>query len=287
MARGGSGLGAPPVRCGSWADCPWTGGARFTSYASTRRCSCSGRVRQVCTSWVSSTGTTSTWLLPSPRRSVTCSNGLSAEPRKARTTMPPDAAQDLGEGAVSQPIALVVLLALAAVAPFLFMSLTAFVKISTVLQITRGALGAQNIPSNTVILALAAALSVVAMAPVGSNIMDRAGPLFEANGPQATSDFVADLIQATREPMRGFLRSNASERERSRFFELARGSYPAAERERVGQDDLTVVIPAFVVTELIEAFALGFAIYLPFLVIDLVVANVLLSLGMQMMSPTQ
>ena len=192
-----------------------------------------------------------------------------------------------GDGAVSQPIALVVLLALAALAPFLFMSLTAFVKISTVLQITRGALGAQNIPSNTVILALAAALSVVAMAPVGSNIMDRAGPLFEAEGPQATSDFVAELLQATREPMRGFLKRNASERERARFFELARGSYPPDERQRVGKDDLTVVIPAFVVTELIEAFALGFAIYLPFLVIDLVVANVLLSLGMQMMSPTQ
>ena len=201
--------------------------------------------------------------------------------------MPPSQAQAQGEGAVSQPIALVVLLALAALAPFLFMSLTAFVKISTVLQITRGALGAQNIPSNTVILALAAALSVVAMAPVGSNIMDRAGPLFEADGPQATSDFVADLLQATREPMRGFLKRNASERERARFFELARGSYPSTERERVGRDDLTVVIPAFVVTELIEAFALGFAIYLPFLVIDLVVANVLLSLGMQMMSPTQ
>ena len=196
-------------------------------------------------------------------------------------------AQELGPAALSQPIVLVLLLALAALAPFLFMSLTAFVKISTVLQITRGALGAQNIPSNTVILALAAALTVVTMAPVGSKIMDRTGPLFEVDGPQATSDFVADLIQATREPMRGFLKNNASERERSRFFELARGSYPPAQADAVGRDDLTVVIPAFVVTELIEAFALGFAIYLPFLVIDLVVANVLLSLGMQMMSPTQ
>ena len=126
-------------------------------------------------------------------------------------------AQELGPAALSQPIVLVLLLALAALAPFLFMSLTAFVKISTVLQITRGALGAQNIPSNTVILALAAALTVVTMAPVGSKIMERTGPLFEADGPQATSDFVADLIQATREPLRGFLKSNASERERSRF----------------------------------------------------------------------
>ena len=196
-------------------------------------------------------------------------------------------AQQLGDGVLSQPIVLVVLLALAALAPFLFMSLTAFVKISTVLQITRGALGAQNIPSNTVILALAAALTVLAMAPVGSKVVEGARPLFEADEPRATSDFVADLVQAAREPMRAFLKGNASERERTRFFELARGSYPPGEEQSVGRDDLTVVIPAFVVTELIEAFALGFAIYLPFLVIDLVVANVLLSLGMQMMSPTQ
>src|SRR5690606_18130039 len=118
-------------------------------------------------------------------------------------------------------------------------------------------------------------------------IMERAQPLFEADGPRATSDFVAEMIEATREPLRAFLKGNASERERTRFFELARGSYPPGEADHVGRDDLTVVIPAFVVTELIEAFALGFAIYLPFLVIDLVVANVLLSLGMQMMSPTQ
>ncbi len=202
-------------------------------------------------------------------------------------SVPAVSAQELGGAGLSQPIVLVLLLALAALAPFLFMSLTAFVKISTVLQITRGALGAQNIPSNTVILALAAALTVLTMAPVGSRIMDRAQPLFDADGPQATSDFVAKMIQATREPMRAFLKGNASERERARFFELARGSYPPGEADAVGRDDLTVVIPAFVVTELIESFALGFAIYLPFLVIDLVVANVLLSLGMQMMSPTQ
>lgn len=197
------------------------------------------------------------------------------------------AAQDLGADSLSQPLVLVVLLALAALAPFLFMSLTAFVKISTVLQITRGAIGAQNIPSSTVIMALAAALTVVAMAPVGTKIMDRAEPLFTEGGAKATSEFVGGLMSAAREPLRGFLKANASQRERTRFFELARQSHAPADRDGVGRDDLSIVIPAFVVTELVEAFALGFAIYLPFLVIDLVVANVLLSLGMQMMSPTQ
>ena len=69
--------------------------------------------------------------------------------------------------------------------------------------------------------------------------------------------------------------------------EIARAARPRAERAKVGRDDLVIVIPAVVVTELLEAFALGFAIYLPFLIIDLVVSNVLLALGMQMMSPTQ
>ncbi len=196
-------------------------------------------------------------------------------------------AQDPANQVLSQPIVLVVALAFAALAPFLFMSLTAFVKISTVLQIARGAIGAQNIPSNTVVMALAGALTILAMAPVGSRIMDRAEPLFGAEGPRATSDFIGGMLAAAREPMRAFLKANASERERARFYQLAQKSYAPQDREGLGRDDLPVVIPAFVVTELIEAFALGFAIYLPFLVIDLVVANVLLSLGMQMMSPTQ
>jgi type III secretion protein R len=87
--------------------------------------------------------------------------------------------------------------------------------------------------------------------------------------------------------MRDFLRNNASDAERARFLDVARSARPAAERASVGEGDLTVLVPAFVVTELTEAFGIGFLLYLPFLVIDLVVSNVLLALGMQMMSPTQ
>ncbi len=94
-------------------------------------------------------------------------------------------------------------------------------------------------------------------------------------------------IDAVREPMRDFLHANASEVERARFLDVARTSRTPEERAAVGADDLTVLVPAFVVTELTEAFAIGFLVFLPFLVIDLVVSNVLLALGMQMMSPTQ
>ena len=198
----------------------------------------------------------------------------------------PSAASGVDE-AFMRPMTLVVVLALAALLPFAFMTLTAFVKISTVLQIVRGAIGAQNIPSSTVIMALAGALTLLAMAPVGTRIEARARPLFEPGAERDTSTWVIALTEATREPIRDFLRANASSRERVRFFEIARAARPVAERESVGKDDFVILVPAFVVSELIAAFALGFALYLPFLVIDLVVSNVLLALGMQMMNPTQ
>lgn len=187
----------------------------------------------------------------------------------------------------SRPIVLVFALALLALLPFAFMTLTSFVKISTVLQIVRGAIGAQNIPSNTVVIALAGALTLLAMAPVGSRIASRLEPVLDDATLDSTTALVTGVLGATGDPMRAFLRANASERERNRFFEIAKSARPPEERDRVTREDLTVVVPAFVVTELIEAFALGFAIYLPFLVIDLVVSNVLLALGMQMMNPSQ
>jgi type III secretion protein R len=188
---------------------------------------------------------------------------------------------------LARPITLILAIGLATLLPFAFMTLTAFVKISTVLQIVRGAIGAQSVPTNTVVMAFAGALTVLAMAPVGSRIAERAGPLLEPTAERETASWVLGMVDATREPLRAFLRANASDRERSRFFEIARAARPEPERAQVGRDDLVVLVPSFVVTELLEAFALGFALYLPFLVIDLVVSNVLLALGMQMMSPNQ
>jgi type III secretion protein R len=188
---------------------------------------------------------------------------------------------------LSRPVVLVVALAIVSLLPFAFMTVTAFVKIATVLQIVRSAIGAQGVPSGTVIMALAAALALVAMAPVGDKIAARAAPLFAAKETPDTVTFVRSGVEAVREPMRDFLKANASETERARFLDVARNARPEADRARVAADDLTVIVPAFVVTELGEAFAVGFLIYLPFLVIDLVVSNVLLALGMQMMSPTQ
>jgi type III secretion protein R len=156
-----------------------------------------------------------------------------------------------------------------------------------VLQIVRSAIGAQSVPSSTVVMALAGALTVLAMAPVGQRIVDRATPLFAGKETPDTVALVRGGIDAVREPLREFLRANASDREKARFLTVARDARAEADRAAVHESDLTILAPAFVVTELTEAFAIGFVIFLPFLVLDLVVANVLLALGMQMLNPTQ
>jgi type III secretion protein R len=125
------------------------------------------------------------------------------------------------------------------------------------------------------------------MAPVGTRIMERAEPILREPAAEPSTTLVLRLAEAVRDPLQNFLKANASERERLRFFEVAKRARPEAERDQVGAEDFVVLAPAFVITELAEAFAIGFAIYLPLLVIDLVVANVLLALGMQMMTPTQ
>jgi type III secretion protein R len=188
---------------------------------------------------------------------------------------------------LAHPIVLVVALALVSLLPFAFMTVTAFVKIGTVLQIVRSAIGAQNVPSGTVTMALAGALTLIAMAPVGDKIMVRLSPILAGKDSSNTTALVRDGVDAVRVPMRDFLYANSTRSERARFVDVARKARPEAQRADVHDDDPTVIVPAFVVTELGEAFAIGFLIYLPFLVIDLVVSNVLLALGMQMMSPTQ
>lgn len=188
---------------------------------------------------------------------------------------------------LNRPLALVVALALVGLLPFLFMTLTSFVKISTVLHIARSALGAPDVPSSTVVVALAGALTLLAMAPLGNLVADRVTPLLEPRPAETATAWVHDAVVAVREPLRGFLRANASPDHVRRFYELAKKNRSPADRASLSDGDLSVVIPAFLVTELMEAFALGFAIFLPFLVVDLVVANVLTALGMQALSPTQ
>lgn len=185
---------------------------------------------------------------------------------------------------LGRPLSLVLMFSLIGLLPFAFMALTSFVKIATVLQIVRGAIGAQSVPSSSVVLALGAALTLIAMAPVGTRIAERLEPVLVRAAPEPAA-VIPEAVDAVREPLRSFLAANASAKEKARFLALVRQRQ--APGSELAETDLRVVIPAFLVTELLEAFTLGFAIYLPFLVIDLVVANVLIGLGMQMLNPVQ
>lgn len=188
---------------------------------------------------------------------------------------------------LGRPIFLVVVLALLSLAPVVLMATTAFVKISTVLQIARNAIGAQNVPSNTVILALAAVLSAVAMAPVGSAIAARGAELVAHAGELDTPALVTRGVEAVGGPLRSFLDANATPKEKARFLALAKAARQGADAAGVREGDLAVIVPAFVVSELDRAFALGVAVFLPFLVLDLVVANVLVAAGLGSLSPSQ
>jgi type III secretion protein R len=181
------------------------------------------------------------------------------------------------------PLATALAFALVGLLPLAFVGLTAFAKVSTVLTIARTALGAHGIPSNVVVLALSAALSLVAMAPVGTAMAERAAPVLEQERPG--TDVLLRAADAAREPLVRFLRGNASTQEIERLHGLARSTYPVGQRDAVSRDDLIVLAPAFLITELIEAFMIGFAIFLPFLIVDFVVASVLAALGAQALGP--
>ena len=189
----------------------------------------------------------------------------------------------------SQPIVTLLALGALTLLPFFFMVATSFVKLSVVFSILRNALGTGQVPSGMIVSALAAMLTIYVMAPVGQEMIavtapavdriDREDPL---RGDSA--DAVFDAIDLGKEPLREFLVRNAGAHERRLFLELARESRgPDAD---VQPTDLLVVLPAFLITELAEAFQIGFLVFIPFLIIDMVVSNVLLALGMHMLSPT-
>lgn len=165
--------------------------------------------------------------------------------------------------------------------PFAVVLVTSFVKFAVVLAILRRALGGSAIPPAMVTGALALALALFVWAPVGDQVWAAAQPAL-AKG-DAASALAAGAKAA--EPVREFLWAHAPAKERASFLELQRRLRPEAERAGVGERDLLVLVPAFAVAELKAAFQIGFLIFLPFLVIELVVGTVLLSLGMGSLKP--
>lgn len=197
---------------------------------------------------------------------------------------------DGSDSFANKPLILMLALGALGLAPFVLLMVTSFVKISVVLSIVRSALGTQQIPPTQVITGLAVILTVYIMAPVGQAMFQAAdmGGVTQSEG-LLDAKTVDKLIQAAnraKEPLRDFLLKKITTKDRTLFYSLALKLRKVEDRASVGERDFLVLVPSFVVSELKEAFQIGFLLFVPFLVIDMVVANILLALGMQMLSPT-
>lgn len=190
----------------------------------------------------------------------------------------------------ANPLTTLVMLSLLSLLPFLLMMSSSFVKFSVVFSILRSALGLQQVPPPAVTMGLALIMSVYVMSPVAAKVYDSAEPLFtQSTGQDIVSpggaQTVLKLVERARDPVRDFLARHAHARERGLFHQMALRMGPPRWKESMKDDDLLVLVPAFTVSELKEAFMIGFLIFLPFLVIDMVVSNILLAMGMHMLSP--
>ncbi len=191
----------------------------------------------------------------------------------------------------SRPLAVLVLLVLLSLLPFLLLMLTSFVKIAVVISILRSAMGAAQVPPGQVVTGLSLLLTLFVMAPTGERIWESVEPVWSQ---QSQADLlsagglavVAQALAAGKAPVVQFLERHAQGRDKETFLALARRLRTPEAAAAVGVSDIMVLAPAFVVSELRRAFQMGFLIFVPFLVIDLVVASLLAALGLQLLSPS-
>lgn len=170
---------------------------------------------------------------------------------------------------------------LIALAPFFAVMVTSFTKIVVVLSLVRNALGLQQVPPNLVLNGLALILSLYVMYPTIQQMQAAAGP----NPAGQQTEQIFDTADRAKEPLRAFLIEHSDPGERDFFVRTQARVASKTNTQAAAPTDFIVVIPAFIVKELTTAFQIGFLLFLPFLVIDLVISNILLALGMMMLSP--
>lgn len=180
------------------------------------------------------------------------------------------------------PIALSITLALLALIPTVAIVCTSFLKISIVLSLVRNALGVQQVPPTIALYGLALILTAYIMTPVVRNIQDE---VMAVAGPGQTVSSTVSAVMKGSEPLREFIYKHSAPNQRTFFIDTAKDLWGEKLAAGLHEKDFMVLIPAFMVTELTEAFEIGFLLFLPFVVIDLIVSNILLAMGMMMVSP--
>ena len=189
----------------------------------------------------------------------------------------------------TDPFSLIVLLVGLSLLPFLAMIATSYLKIVVVISLIRNALGIQSIPPNMVVNALAMILTFDIMAPMVGESWTRLNEGLKDNKPEVL--YQTELAAQAAEPFREFLVEQTDEKQIAFFTRTAERLW--SKRDEAGNlmpavvepKSYFVLIPAFCVSELTRAFQIGFLVYLPFIAIDIIVSNILLAMGMMMVSP--
>lgn len=182
-------------------------------------------------------------------------------------------------------------LVLLSLLPFIVMILTSFLKIVIVLSLLRSALGVQQAPPNQIINGVAFMLSLFVMYPTGVKMYDAA--MITVENTHAPDSFVSEgsstyllaIAQEAAEPLREFLKTNSGVAHQALFYRMAYKVVPDKYKSKLKNDDTIILVPAYITSQLKEAFEIGVLIYIPFFVIDLVTSNILLAMGMMMLSP--
>ena len=202
----------------------------------------------------------------------------------------------------TDPFSLIVLFVGLSLLPFVAMIATSYLNIVIVMSLIRNALGIQSIPPNMVINALAMILTFYVMAPVFSESWEIAGSELAARRPAAAvataspgpanpagpGPYAPDLsvVSAASEPFRAWLSDHTPEKQRAFFVRTAEQLWGKdGEPAEIDHESFYILIPSFCVGELTKAFQIGFLVYLPFIAIDIIVSNILLAMGMMMVSP--
>lgn len=184
-----------------------------------------------------------------------------------------------------------VVLSLLSLLPFIIMILTSFLKIVIVLSLLRSALGVQQAPPNQIINGVAFMLSLFVMYPTAIKMYEAASHTIEqTKAPESltapgSSTYIIAIAKEAGGPLRDFMKKNSTVKHQGLFYRMAYKVLPEEYRPTLKPDDFIILVPAYITSQLKDAFEIGVLIYIPFFVIDLVTSNILLAMGMMMLSP--
>lgn len=192
---------------------------------------------------------------------------------------------------LTRPIIVMIAMASLSLAPFVLVMTTSFLKFSVVGSILRTAMGTQQIPPNQVLMGLSLILTIYVMTPVGREIYNEVSdlvgdPVQEGVFSDEGIDRLKLALDRGKEPYLKFLMKHSNPKERRLFLMLGQQLHRDDETYIPDEREFTGLVAAFVTSELTEAFQIGFILFVPFIAVDMIVSNVLLAMGMQMLSPT-